>query len=74
MADLAIGAAADRAFDFSIFTGVVVLRQYTIDICFKALATFFAKGIHFFNLIICIWHKSPLSSLRQSSNAFYGLK
>lgn len=67
MADLAIGAAADRAFDFSIFTAVAVLWQYTIDICFKALATFFAKGIHFFVLIICICHKSPPSSLRRIS-------
>ena len=66
MADFAIAAAADRAFDFSIFSGVDVLWQYTIDICLKGLATLFAKGIHFFILIICIWHKSPLSYHRRS--------
>ena len=70
MAYLTIGAAADRAFDFFIFAGVVVIRQYTIDVCFKALSAFFAKGIHFFILTICIWHKSPLSSHRRSSTAF----
>jgi len=57
MADLTVGAAANRAFDLFVFT-VVVIRQYTVNVRFKGMSAFFAKGIHFFFLIICIWHRA----------------
>ena len=66
MADLAIATAAYRAFGFLGFTAVIVIPQYTIDEDFKGISAFFAKGIHFFVMIIFSWHKSPLFSHRQS--------
>jgi hypothetical protein len=66
MAYLTIAAAAYRAFGFLGFTGVIVLSHYTIDVDFKGISAFFAKGIHLFILIIFSWHKSPLSYHRRS--------
>jgi hypothetical protein len=57
MAYLTVGAAANRAFDLFVFI-VVFMRQYAVNICFKGMSAFFAKGIHFFFFIICIWHRT----------------